>query len=197
MKDNKKAEVKKKSGLLKRLSSMKNIKLPGREDILKLAGISQPEKKQIKRKPVKRIPMKKEPLQVSNTNYRKTVEFYEQQRTARQIESVLKNRQLSESAKQILSRLMRTQNAGLEARNRIARIQREKKIISEAGNILKTPSIFSGKQDVDITPLEVPELNPTKAENLFSQEKQEQNRIKPRSLSILQTKEAGNDLKFF
>ena len=69
----------------------------------------------------------------------------------------------------------------------------EKRLLAEKGNLLKARNLF-GPESNNLNILEV-EGNILQAQNLF-RENPEGNVLRPRGVSILNTREAGNDLRF-
>jgi len=101
--------------------------------------------------------------------------------------------QTSPNTQQMLDNLRRTQLKGVRDDIDMQRRLREKAMLAQAGNILDTPFIFK-KNQVDFTG--VPEDNILMAPNLFL-ERQEDNILRPRGTSVLDTKSSGFRLKFF
>lgn len=105
-------------------------------------------------------------------------------------ESNIRNQKLTLNTKNMLDRLRRIQNKSRTDDLAQQRRQREKRILADAGSILKTPNIFLRHQ-VDFTG--VKENNILKAESVFK-ENPEDNILRSRGRNILDTKE--NTLRF-
>lgn len=154
------------------------------------------------RRPVQRLPIKlqqqiqRNPMNFSNTNIPAATDRYEQEKKLRLQQIQTQNNSLSPSATSILSRLMKIQTSGNEARARAARLSREKKIILDSSNILRTPSLFSGKQDINLTLCDT-EHSILSAPNIFRELPDNKIMDMKGKPSILETGRAGNTLSFF
>jgi len=104
------------------------------------------------------------------------------------------DKSLSPSAREILTRLRRTQNLGKVANIRQQRIQKERRMISEKGNLFKAHTNMIPVR-LDFTGVD-PSTNILMAPSVFK-ENPEDNILRPKRLNILQSREAGNNLKFF
>ena len=102
---------------------------------------------------------------------------------------------LSANTAMMLQRLQAVQNKGKVDDFEMQRRQKERRIIADAGNLLKAPSLFG--QDSAKFNIFDEEYNILKAENMFSAEKEVRaGLLNTRRPSILNTREAGHDLKF-
>lgn len=128
-----------------------------------------------------------------NTNQKAVVRKHEVDRQRMKVEQALRSQQLSPQTRLILERLMRIQNKGARDEAEMQRRIRERRIVGDASNLLKTPFIF-GKDSAKFDVLEM-EGNILQAPNVFK-EIEENKILRPRGTTILNTKEAGNDLKF-
>lgn len=104
------------------------------------------------------------------------------------------DKSLSPSARAILIRLRRTQNLGKLANIRQQRIQKERRMISEKGNLMKAHENMIPVR-IDFTGVD-PNTNILMAKSVFK-ENPEDNILRPKRLNILQSREAGTNLKFF
>jgi len=104
------------------------------------------------------------------------------------------DKSLSPSAREILTRLRRTQNLGKVANIRQQRIQKERRMISEKGNLFKAHENMIPVK-IDFTGVD-PNTNILMAKSVFK-ENPEDNILRPKRLNILQSREAGTNLKFF
>lgn len=103
------------------------------------------------------------------------------------------DKSLSPSAREILIRLRRTQNLGKLANIRQQRIQKERRMISEKGNLMKA---HENMIPVRIDFSGVGQDNILMAPSIFK-ENPEDNILRPKRLNILQSREAGTNLRFF
>jgi len=131
----------------------------------------------------------------SNLNWRDASQEHLAQRQKDLDDARLMNQKISSSTQEILERLRNTQTLGQRNRMQMERIHRERKIIAASSNLLKTPSLF-GPDSNTFRPLERDEFDILSAPNVFK-ENDDTNIMKTRRPSILATKEAGNNLKFF
>ena len=103
-----------------------------------------------------------------------------------------KDRTISPNTRQILTRLMRTQNKAKTDDIEMQRRIMERKMVSKAGSLLATPYIFNQHQ-LNLTG--IPEDNILLAPNTF-REDPEDFILKQKRPGILNTKETGNNLMF-
>tara|TARA_B100001971_G_scaffold212899_1_gene244334 strand:- start:489 stop:1286 length:798 start_codon:yes stop_codon:yes gene_type:complete len=101
--------------------------------------------------------------------------------------------QVSPNTQKILHRLRRTQLKSQSDDVEMQRRLNERRIVDNAGDIMKTPFIFNQHQ-LDITG--VPEKNILMAKNVFKERVENPNLLRTDKLNILQTGEAGNNLRF-
>lgn len=103
------------------------------------------------------------------------------------------DKSLSPSAREILTRLRRVQNKGKMDNIRQQRIQKERRMISEKGNLMKAHENMIPVR-IDFTG--VGQDNVLMAPSVFK-ENPEDNILRLKRLNILQSRAAGTDLKFF
>lgn len=108
----------------------------------------------------------------------------------------LKENQISPNTLAMLQRLRSIQNKGKQDNLRMQRIIRERKLLSDAGNLLKTPSLF-GPESNTFDIFDDKGCDPLKAPNIFAEKPDSINVLRKRKFNLLNTKEAGNNLKFF
>ena len=101
---------------------------------------------------------------------------------------------ISPNTQKILRRLRYTQLKSERDDVDMQRRLKEKKMVAQAGNIMETPFIFN-KHQIDLTGVE--EENILNAPNYFKEREDNPNILKTKKLNIMQTMEAGNNLKFF
>ena len=101
--------------------------------------------------------------------------------------------QVTPRTQAILDDVRRVQLKGKRDDVNMQRRLRERKMVSNATNIMATPFIFKDNS-LDVT--NVDDNNILMAENVFKERPDNQRILSQRSVSILQTKEAGNDLHF-
>ncbi len=99
---------------------------------------------------------------------------------------------LSPSAQRILTRLRRVQNKGKSDNIRQQRIQEERRIISQKGNLMRA---HENMIDVRVDFTGVKEDNILMAKSVFK-ENPEDNILRTKRFNILQTREAGNSIGF-
>ena len=101
---------------------------------------------------------------------------------------------LSPGTQAILQRVLRIQTKSNRDNERMQRILRERRIIRDATDIMKTPNMF--KQDSrNLDPTGIREDNILMAPNTFKEDP-ENFILRQKRLNLLQTAEAGNNLKF-
>lgn len=105
----------------------------------------------------------------------------------------LAKRTISPNTQAILTRLRRTQLKAQSDDVEMQRRLRERKMVAGAGSLLNTPFIFKEHQ-MDITGVD--EDNILNAPNTFK-ENPEDNILRQKRWSVMQTREAGNSLNFF
>ena len=101
---------------------------------------------------------------------------------------------LSPSATAILTRLRKTQNKGKMDNIRQQRILEERRIVSQKGNMMKAHTNMIDTT-MDFTGVD-PETNILMAPNVFRESPDNPHILRTNRLNILQTKEAGNRLRF-
>lgn len=106
----------------------------------------------------------------------------------------LEREMISPNTQMMLDRIRWIQTKGARDNARMQRIVRERRLINQMTDLLRTPSIFgAGSSTINIFD---DTNNILKAENLFK-ENPDNNILRRRRPSILQTRDTGNDLKFF
>lgn len=137
---------------------------------------------------------------ISNLDKTKVLELYAQQKKNKLSEDQIRHSELSENTKKMLMRLLEIQTKSKRDDQRMQRILREKKILSDASNLLKAENMFTndGSQMKHwINGFEDGIGNPLLAPNTFK-EIPENRIIKTNRPNILQTsKEYGSQLDFF
>lgn len=133
----------------------------------------------------------------NNQDPRVFSKYYENLKNKELAESIRRNSQLSENTARILADLRRVQNLSKTNDAVQQRRIREKKLLNHEMSLLRTPNIFK-ETFIDATK-EIPELNPLRAENVFKEKPDSINVLRKRkgAFNLLETKEAGNNLKFF
>ena len=162
--------------------------------IVKSLGI--PQKRRVQRVVIPTLPagysyQQTIPQQL-NTNPRAVVEGYNQEREVQKIKDALRSKGLSPRTRVILQRLMYIQNKGARDNAEMQRRVRERRIVSDAGSLLKAKNLF-GKDSSNLNMLEV-EGNILTAPNVFK-EREDNHIMKTNRPNILQTSESGNNLK--
>lgn len=134
---------------------------------------------------------------VSMQDMRDTTAFHNTLRNQMLAESELKNQQLSENTKRMLDRVREIQTRGQRQDDKMQRVLRERRILQDATDLMKTPSLFDSKNrrgKLDFSG--VSEDNILFAPNIFREREDVRNMLRSNRFNILQTKESGNNLKF-
>ena len=132
----------------------------------------------------------------TNTDKKAVMEDFQRMKQQQLIQQALKSKQLSPSVRLQLQEVMRIQNKGKADDAEQQRRIRERQLVGSATSIMDAPFIF--KDDGRINPTEeIKELNPIRCPNVFKESPDgSDNILRPKRLNIMQTKEAGNNLKF-
>ena len=206
-------EEKQKTGIQKLLASLKKAKkplgsefsgnklVPPRGKFVQLGKELRPSFQQRKFTPLQRQRLQslQDKIQIRtpegmNTDMRGVVASHDEQRERILQESSIRNQQLSPNTKLMLDRVRRIQTMGQRADDRQQRIQRERKIIQNATDVLRTPSLFDSKNQrgkLDFTGVDGDNI--LKSPNVFK-ENPENNILKTTRKTILDLGE--NTLKF-
>lgn len=119
--------------------------------------------------------------------------YLQEKERIRELQRV-KEMQLSPETEAQLAQIAAIQNKSKTDDYRRQRIRREREIIAKSTSILNTPNIFTDTS-IDAAQ-EIPELNPIRAPNVFKERPDNPHILMPQRLNILQTREAGNELRF-
>lgn len=142
----------------------------------------------------RRVTISEEDLRgISNVNEREIVARHEQLRRKALEESYDENRRLSTNTRLMLERLRQIQTKGARDNDRMQRVLRERRIIAQAGDLMKTPNLFKrDERNLNILQ-EDPNHDILLAPNTFKANP-DNNILRPRGFNILQTNLTGNNI---
>ncbi len=127
-----------------------------------------------------------------NVNLKEVVSNHDLMRRQQEISDQQRSRKLSQNTQAMLQQLLRTQTKSSRDDGRTQRILRERRIIQNSSDILRTPYIFN-KFQFNTTGIEADNI--LLAKNIFKEDKINNPSImKSNRPSILDTKSAGNNL---
>lgn len=132
-----------------------------------------------------------------NRDMRGITSYHDLLRARMLLESRRRNEELSPQTRLMLDRLREVQTRGLRKDDQMQRVLRERRIIQNATDILRTPSLFDSKNTrgkLDFTGVD-PSENILFAPNVFK-ERPDNKIMRTGRPNILQTKETGNNLFF-
>jgi len=167
-------------------------KARGTERLLKLEPLTKRPKRILtaREKALQKIIQKRQGI--SNVNLQEVLRKFYEDRSQHLLRHHRGSRELSFKTRQELERILQIQNLSKTADMKQQRILRERNILGKSMNLMKAHYNLN-KTRLDFSG--VTKDNILSAENIFRDDP-EHHILKPKRLNILQTKEAGNDLKF-
>lgn len=185
-------KAQRRASFLERMQRRKGI----HQGIKKLTNSVMPSKSFIDSRRPASLPLpssRAQTLQINNRDKTSAMQRFNEIKQRRLMEANLKNNQISQNTQQMLSRLADIQNKGKTDDMNQQRILAEKRIVSQAGNLLATPNIFREDPNRLNSWLET-EGNPIRAPNVFAERPDTPHITVTGRPNILQTREAGNNL---
>lgn len=130
---------------------------------------------------------------VLNTNTNSVYQRYLNEKEKLRLMNEMQNYQLSDYTQRQLYVIAKIQNKAKTDDNKRQRIKREQEILQKSMNILNTPYVFKDNS-LDVTNVD-DEKNILMAPNVFKERGDNGHILKQTRPSILQTREAGNNLQ--
>ena len=145
----------------------------------------------LRRRKVVRKPQLQQPQTMLNLDTSAVYRRYLVEKHKALLRKKMQEMELSQSTQQQLARLATIQNKSKTDDYKRQRIKREREVMGKSTSILNTPYIFKG-ETIDVS--QIKEDNILLAPNTFKEREDNPNILKQQRLSILQTREAGNQL---
>jgi len=181
----------------------KKGKIISRKEVIKSSGLKQLFALQILKKKKQLSPMEMQKLSrlqqlekqksIMNTEPKAVIGDYYERKRRMMLANQMKNNYLSPNTRLMLERTMAIQNKGAADNSRMQRIHRERKILSDATNILRTPFLFKNDK-LDMTGIGVDNI--LLAPSVFAENPANTRILSKKKHTILTTREDGNNLKF-